>query len=298
MKICVPFNSFGQVKDLLDSSADELYSGLNTEQWVKRYGHIISSNRRYHKESQLKDLKEFNEAVAFAHKKKKVVNLALNAHSYTEEQLSLIGPLLDSDADNFIVSDVNLMMRLNKIGKSFHVSTGGNCINTYSARFFERIGAKRIILPRMLDISEIKKIRKATRCELEVFMLFDTCKNEDGYCNYMHGCEEILGTEHGCIYLNEFKTDNFLYQKRIEKLEFPMYCAACAIKEFEKIGIDAVKITGRRFPTHTLVKGIAFIRSVIDGNDPHERYNDFFNRKCPRNNCNYTINLKRSSSKT
>jgi collagenase-like PrtC family protease len=285
MKIVAPYNSIKEIRELVKAGADELYVGFNPDYWKKKYSNIISINRRYFPKSQIRSIGELKKSIKLANELGLKVSLTLNAHNYNKKQYPAVIKLArQSGANNFIISDPYLLTKL----KNCTISTGGLCINEYAVNFFEKKGANRIILPRQMKISEIYDIRKKTKVELEAFMLFDTCKNIDGYCNFLHGCEELIGSEHGCIYLNKYRSDSSLAQKRIESIEFPMFCGACFIKDFKKMGIDAIKIVGRRFPTQTKVKAIRFLKAVIKKpNQAMELFEEFFDRHCPKNNCNY-----------
>jgi len=284
MKIVAPANSDNDILPLIESGASEIYMGYNPKSWTRKYTDIISTNRRYFKESQT-TFSKLKKSIKIAKKNNVKINLALNNHSYEKNQYKTLLKLAKLPFDAFIASDLTLIQLLTKKNLNVHVSTGGAAINTEAIKFYEHLGAKRIILPRQLTINEIKAIRKSTKLELEVFMMYDTCKNNDAFCQYLHGTEDLLKSEHGCLYLNQFKSKSDLPQKRIQNLQFPMFCAACHIKNLKSI--DYLKIAGRRFPLRMKTKAVSFIKQAIYHPNPMQLYFNTYGRRCPKNNCNY-----------
>ncbi len=270
-------------------NADEFYLGYISNKWTKKYGIIASPNRRYFLESNIPDLSEIN--------KEKTIFVTFNAPYYDDDQKKLIiqdaKKLAGLGINGFIVSDFLMIKPLKKLTNlQIHMSTIANTFNHKTAKMYFNMGADRIILPRQLTLKEIKQIIKNTPGKYEVFMLNDMCKNIDGFCGFHHGLEDIAGSEHGCLLLNKFKVSGSpnptkrIINKRLEKTKFGRFCGACFINEFKKIGIESVKIVGRRMPFEEKQKAINFIRSVIDGNHPQKEYAKAFNSRCPVL-CNY-----------
>lgn len=311
MKITAPLRLSTEAEQLIDAGARELYLGLAPGKWSRKYGFVGSPNRRYFKESSVKYFSELKETANIAHSKKARVFLAVNSPYYIKPQKKLVMEQfkkgIKAEVDAFIIADISAMLLLKKIDPDaqFHVSGVATVFNSSSSLFYRELGAKRIILPRHLRIDEIREIVKgAPGIEYETFILYDWCKNVDGFCTFHHGIEELLGAEHGCTFLNNYNLtgsstgdEKRTINQKLRRIPFPMYCAACAIYHLQNIGITSVKIAGRRFPIDMKLSGVNFISTCIRLAEKSssrqgyiekamELFSEYFNRRCPRQNCN------------
>ncbi|GAB4488346.1 MAG: U32 family peptidase [Thermodesulfovibrionales bacterium] len=130
---------------------------------------------------------ELREAVAYARQQGVKAYVTVNVFAHNRD----LGPLREHAAllrevrpDAVIVSDpgVFALLRREAPGLDLHVSTQANITNSEAARFWEGLGAKRLILARELTIDEIRQIREAVPVELEVFVHGSTCISYSGRC--------------------------------------------------------------------------------------------------------------------
>ena len=63
-----------------------------------------------------------------------------------------------------------------------HVSTQANITNCAAARFWEDMGAQRLVLSRELSLDEIREIRQKTSVGIEVFVHGSICISYSGRC--------------------------------------------------------------------------------------------------------------------
>lgn len=275
MNITAPVNNINEVQELIDSGANELYLGYLSGRWVKKYSILASQNRRYFKESSFNRIKDVKTVCKIAHTYNIPVFLTMNSPFYTKSQYSeVISDInkLRKFVDAVIVADIPLILKIRDRCKVI-LSTVAASLNSRSAQFYEKLGVSRIILPRHLTFDEIKTIRKKTRTQLEVFIMFDWCKNIDGLCTFQHGLEP---RQHGCMYLNEYRSGKIRIDNRIKNLRFTNFCAGCLLDKFAHIGINAAKIAGRRLPTQIKVKALNFLKDPSPNN-----YFTTFSKRCP-----------------
>jgi collagenase-like PrtC family protease len=284
MKLTCPINKSEEVRELIKEGAGEFYLGYVPKKWEK--GLIASPNRRYFRESNFSDFKDIRKAVQIASGYDVPVFFVLNAPYYLDykEIVSWVSKAVDCGIDSFIVADIPLVGKIKKIFPDARIiiSTVACSLNSESAKFYSSLGATRVILPRQFTFEEIVKIRKKVDIELETFILFDLCRNLDGLCTFHHGIENILHVGHGCRYVNDYCSGDFRIDNRIKNVVFENFCAKCWIDRFEKIGINAVKIGGRRLPTMMKKKALRFLLSK---GDSKRAYFKTFNKRCPVN-CN------------
>ncbi|ABB13692.1 peptidase U32 family protein [Carboxydothermus hydrogenoformans] len=77
-----------------------------------------------------------------------------------------------------------------------HISTQANTTNIEAVKFWEELGAKRIVLARELTLEEIAEIRQNTAMELEMFVHGAMCISYSGRCllsSYLTGRDANLG---------------------------------------------------------------------------------------------------------
>ncbi|MBR5616159.1 MAG: U32 family peptidase, partial [Clostridia bacterium] len=124
-------------------------------------------------------LDELSEAVTYAHVRGKKIYLTLNtmprAHEYADLRAFLC-ELRDRAilVDAVIVADLGVMDTVRELWPEMeiHISTQAGICSPATALSFVRLGAKRLVLARELNLDEIRAIRKAIPddIELEAFM--------------------------------------------------------------------------------------------------------------------------------
>ncbi|MFO8017310.1 MAG: peptidase U32 family protein [Promethearchaeia archaeon] len=122
--------------------------------------------------------------------------LCTNILIYESELQSLENLLKLAQAagiDAVIVHDIAAIQKAREIDIPFHISTQANISNSVSARFFEDLGAERVILARELSLQQIKTIKeKLSKTEIECFVHGSCCTSISGRC-YLSA--EIMGSQ-------------------------------------------------------------------------------------------------------
>lgn len=114
--------------------------------------------------------------------------MTLNIFAFNDDIENLeknIGIIKDANPDAIILSDLGVFRIVKKYlpDMPIHVSTQTNTLNYESVRFWQDLGAKRVILARELPISDVAKIReKVPDVELEVFVHGSQCVSFSGRC--------------------------------------------------------------------------------------------------------------------
>ncbi len=300
IKILSPVSRCDEVEDVISAGADELYCGVLLDDWRNRYTVSASLNRRQEDNPTLgtsphfKNFEDLEKSIKVAHSHGVPVILTLNEHYYSQGQysrlLSYVDKALEAGVDAFIIGDSAFMVSLRerKMDVSFHVSTAGTVFNSETAKFYQELGASRIILPRHLTIEEIASIASGSPdIELEAFILNSRCANIDGLCTFQHGLADIFPDEkikeqyfNACMLTYNLS----VYADSVERLDTATKekiswerqsiwsalhiddrpCGACALYEFTEIGLHGVKIVGRQNAKSKKIKDVAFLRTLID----------------------------------
>ncbi len=132
-------------------------------------------------------IEELEKAVLKAHQSDKKVYLTANIF-YHDRHFEAFKIFLEEikhiPLDALIVSDIGAVSYIKEKypDYSIHISTQANTTNSFSARFYEKLGVKRIILARELSFEEIKKIRDTVTVKLEAFVHGAMCISYSGRC--------------------------------------------------------------------------------------------------------------------
>jgi putative protease len=299
VRILAPISRTNEVEILSRCGADEFYTGIMPRDWIEKFSPLVWTNRRGPFTANFSQTSDLKEAVRIAHDLGKEVFIAFNAPYYTSTQLEIILPLAhdlidEVEPDGLIISDVGLIRGIQETGveKLIVVSTLAAAQNVESIRFFQEMGAKRVILPRQLSLSEIENIRARVKdLQLEAFIMNDTCVFQEGHCHTQHNVPDM---ESFCYTPWEYTTlsnkDLCSVSNKIEKKwrdhiedyrEWLWFCkncgysmtlhgltnsacGLCAIFRLHKAGIDVLKIVGREASLDRKAKSVILVRKILN----------------------------------
>jgi len=279
MKILSPLDKIEEVDRLAKAGAHEFYCGVAADDWPYR---TVSVNRRHEKAASFNGFVELAEAVERAHAHGIPLFLTLNEHYFSAVDLAAVlrytKRARDLGVDGFIVSDLSLMLALRGEGVELHVSTGGTTFNRESARFYQELGVKRIVLPRHLTLKEMRGIVTAVpEIKMETFILNSKCPYIDGFCTFHHGLDAVVDQHekksyrNGCMLPYRISSDRQPGDAAWEKQhiwaiahmdENP--CGACALIDLQEMGIASLKIVGRGNTLTRKVKDVEFLTAALD----------------------------------
>jgi putative protease len=130
-------------------------------------------------------IKDLPRVIEYCHERKIKAYLAMNTIVYDKE-LPLVKKILKAakkaKIDAVICSDFLVFQEAKKLRIPIHISTQMSISNSESAEFLRKLGAKRVVLARELNLEQIKEIRKKSKIELEIFIHGSLCIAESGRC--------------------------------------------------------------------------------------------------------------------
>ena len=213
---------------------------------------------------------EIKEAVLYAHNYNKKVYVAVNIifHDSDLEGLDDYLKQLDEiDVDAIICSDILVVKRIKELDLSLevHISTQASNLNYESVKFWQNLGAKRIVMAREASKDDIKKIKDITNADIECFIHGAMCSSISGKCvlsNYVTGRDSNRG---GCAQICRWLFDNDNNPKFTimpKDLNQVMH-----IKEMIDIGVNSLKIEGRMRSIYYIATVVKTYRAIIDNID-------------------------------
>ncbi len=198
MDILAPVNRADEVEQLIRSGAAEIYCSVLSPQWRERYSNVGSISREEFTLSSLRSYEELEQVTSIAHDNGARVSVAFNQDFYSSKQLPLVLKEVDqavgAGIDNLIIADVALMatLRDREVECDVHASSIAAVFNARAARFLQRLGVSRLILPHHLTLNEVRTLaERVPDIPLEAFVLNARCPNVEGFCGYLHGLLEI-----------------------------------------------------------------------------------------------------------
>ena len=191
-ELLAPLNDWKSISHQMDvlANADAAYFGIK--------GNF--SNRQLAGNFPKEDLIQ---VVIKVHDAAKKCYLATNIIVYDEELAELhqtIELAKQTGVDAVICNDIALMLIAIQLEIPFHVSTQVNVSNKIAAKFYESLGADRIILARELDLDAIREIQSSLTIPVECFVHGAMCTAVSGRCYFsaeMGGFDKDLSANRG-----------------------------------------------------------------------------------------------------
>ena len=285
-ELLAPVGSIEHLKVSIFSGASSIYlSG-------KKYG-----ARQY---AENLSLKEIREAVKFAHLFNVKVYVTVNTLIKEDELLNVmeyVVSLYKIGVDAVLIQDIGLLklIRENIPNLAVHASTQLNILNKDGIKWALANGVKRVVLPRELDLSEVKEITDFAHengIEVEMFIHGALCHSYSGRCLFSSFKGGRSGNRGTCAqpcrekYQIAIKTeDNWVNNEKIaiktedkrfnseetlaisNKEHFLSSKDLSLISELEtlqKIGVDCLKIEGRMRNTEYVAITVSSYRKLLN----------------------------------
>lgn len=285
IELLMPAGSLKVLKTAIIYGADAVYIG------GEMFG-LRASAKNFSPE----DMKE---GVLFAHERGKKVYVTANITAHNEDLEGIreyFGELSDLGVDALIISDPGVFYLAGQIcpGIDIHISTQANNVNYETYRFWNRLGAKRVVSARELSLDEIREIRQniPEDMEIETFVHGAMCISHSGRCllsNYFTGRDANKGAcTHPCRWryyiMEETRPGEYLPVEENERGTYIFnskdLCMIEHIPQLIDAGIDSFKVEGR-MKTELYVATVArAYRMAIDdclrSRELYEEKKDFY----------------------
>jgi putative protease len=216
---------------------------------------------------------EMETAARYVRQQKKKFYVTINIFPHNRDVAPIddhIDFLKELKPDAIIVSDPGVFDSVAARAPEIplHVSTQANVTNYRAAQFWEKAGAKRLILSRELTIDEIQDIGDAVSLELECFVHGAICISYSGRCYMSSYLANRSGNRGECT--NTCRWNYVLQEEQRPGEYFPVYendrgtyvmssRDLCMIEHLDKLadaGVSSFKLEGR-------MKGINYLAGVV-----------------------------------
>lgn len=175
-EIIAPAGNLASLKAAVDSGADAVYLGFSDATNARNFEGLNFTHD------------ELEEGIGYVRRKNRQFYLAVNTfpqlNTY-EKWYASVDAAVGLGADAVIIANLGVLKyaRDKYPEASLHLSTQASSSNYESINFYRKsFGIKRVVLPRVLTVDEIRKLKENTDVEIEVFALGGLCINIEGRC--------------------------------------------------------------------------------------------------------------------
>ena len=223
------------------------------------------------------DINDIKEACKIAKEYNGKTYVTCNIFALNEDLLDLkdleeyLIELENAGVDAIIASDLAIIETCKKVCKRMqvHISTQLSSYNSKALKFFENLGATRVVLARETTLDEIKEIKEKSNIEIEAFIHGAMCMSMSGKCtlsNYMTsrdanrgGCAQSCRWFYSLTNENGEEMSNKLFTLSSKDLRIIK-----EIKNLINIGVSSLKIEGRMKSEYYIATIISTYRKIID----------------------------------
>jgi len=245
-ELIAPAGDFPSLIAAVEAGADAVYFGLKKYNLRDNAGNFT-----------LSDLNEINKICLNVKK-----YLTLNSIIFDEEieEIEEIIKKVKGKIDAVICWDFAVIELCRKHGIPFHISTQASVSNKKTASFYKKLGAKRIVMARELNLKQIKEISKIV--DVECFVHGAMCVSISGRCftsQFLHGLSANRGKcAHPCrrAYFVFDEEGNELKLENNRVMSAKDLCTLPFIEKMKEAGIKAFKIEGRN-------RGPEYVSTVV-----------------------------------
>ncbi len=255
-ELLAPVGDFRNLYAAISAGADAIYfgvKGLNMRATAKNFS-----------------VRDFKKIRKICDDKNVKMYLTLNIVIY-ENELKKIEEIIRKSrniVDAIICWDLSVVKLCKKYSVPFHISTQASISNSYSANFYKKLGAKRVVLARELNLKQIKKIAKDVN--VECFCHGAMCVAVSGRCfmsQYTHNLSANRGKcAQPCRRGWEITDDggNKLKLENNRVMSAKDLCTLPFIEKMKNAGITSFKIEGRNRSSEYVYTVVSEYRKALD----------------------------------
>ena len=269
IELLAPAGDINKLKTAVEYGADAVYLGGES------FG-LRKASKNF-------SLEYIKWAADYLHERGKTLHVTLNIIPHDKDMMGVedyIKKLYDIGVDALIVADPGMFMKVKEVAPDFpiHISTQGSVTNAETVKFWQKLGAERVVMARELSLKEVSDIIKEVgeSIEIETFAHGAMCMSYSGRCllsNYMTGRDANMGDcAQPCRYkyhlVEEKRPGEYFPIEEHDEGTFIMnskdLCMIEHIDDLIEAGIASLKIEGRVKSEYYLATVIRSYRMAID----------------------------------
>ena len=221
------------------------------------------------------DLEDIKEACEFAriHNAKIYVTMNIIPHNEDFEGLVEYLKYLENVGVSAIITSsmhiINIALK-DAPKLEIHQSTQLSITNSGASKYYQSIGADRVVLGREVSLEQMAKIRKATDIGIEVFIHGGMCSSFSGICmlsnHFVNRDANRGGCAHSCRWNYQLFDGDKLMHSQDKYFNFGSkdLIGLKAVTRLLDMGVDSFKIEGRMKSDYYIATIVRCYRNLID----------------------------------
>lgn len=179
--------------------------------------------------------------------------------------------LESAGVDAIITSDFAIIETCKRVCKKMHIhiSTQLSSYNSKALKFFENMGATRVVLARETTLEEMKQIKKNSNVEIEAFIHGAMCMSMSGKCTLSNHMTNRDANRGGCA--QSCRWFYSLTNEHGEEMSDKLFTLSSKdlriikqIRDLIDMGVSSLKIEGRMKSEYYIATIISTYRRIID----------------------------------
>ncbi len=176
MELVCPAGNLPSLKTAIENGADAVYIGFRDDTNARHFAGLNFNERRA------------REGIDFAHTRKRKVFLAINTYPQPanwKTWCAAVDKAAELGVDALICADIGVMdyARRNWPELRLHLSVQGSATSAEAVSYYhEHFGIKRAVLPRVLSLTQLRRVIDASPVPIEVFGYGSLCVMVEGRC--------------------------------------------------------------------------------------------------------------------
>lgn len=176
MELLCPAGNLPALKAAVDGGADAVFIGFKDDTNARHFAGLNF------------DDKKLQRAVEYVHQHQRKLHIAINTFAHPgagQRWQQAVDKAVALGADALIIADIAVLeyaaSRYPEV--ELHLSVQASATNAAAVRFYQQaFNIKRVVLPRVLSIHQVKQLSRETSAELEVFAFGSLCIMAEGRC--------------------------------------------------------------------------------------------------------------------
>ena len=259
-EVMSPAGYWPQLRAAIEAGADAVYFGLKHFTARAKVGFSLA---------------ELPEVMATLHRRGVKGYITFNTLVFNhelDEAAHALAEIAAAGADALIIQDVGIVRMAKQIapGLEIHGSTQMSVTSADGVRLAQSFGVDRVTLARELSLAEVRDIRQATDCELEIFVHGALCVAYSGQCFSSEAWGGRSANRGQCAQACRLPYE-MIVDGRLQPLADARYLlspgdlyALAQVPEIVDIGISTLKIEGRYKDADYVALTTAAYRQAVD----------------------------------
>jgi len=177
VELLCPAGNLSSLKTAIDNGADAIYIGFKNATNARNFAGLNFNDKKL--EQGVSYVKEHNKKLHIA------INTFADADNWScwQQSVDLAAKL---SVDALIISDLSVLAYAAETypDLELHLSVQASATNAEAINYYQQnFNVKRVVLPRVLSIHQVKQLANSTDVELEVFAYGSLCIMAEGRCH-------------------------------------------------------------------------------------------------------------------